>query len=120
MNSGTRSDLVGRIIGMLVFLIGVGLLLWVFYIAYGLFTKTGPAALGLTFTGDPKKDPTAVLIGSQFALLLFRIVYLFLMAIAGSMIANKGINLYFSALQGSPLHVLTRDKTAPPTEVNHP
>ena len=49
----------GRVVGMLVFLLGVGLLLWVFSIAYGLFHAPPKEALGLTFTGNPKTDPSA-------------------------------------------------------------
>ena len=108
MSSGTRSDLIGRIIGMLVFLIGVALLLIVFYISYKLFGTPSDQALDLRFTRDPTKDPSVALIVARFAYLLFRIGYLFLMAIAGSLVANKGINLYFSALQGSPIHLLGR------------
>ena len=61
-------------------------------------------ALGLTFKNNPKTDPTAAAIGAQFGVLLFRLAYLFLMSIAGSLIANKGINLYFSGLHGAPIH----------------
>ena len=51
-----RNDIFGKIMGMFVFLLGVGLLLLVFKIAYELFTQKPDAALGLKFTGDPKKD----------------------------------------------------------------
>jgi hypothetical protein len=109
MQSGNRSDLIGRIIGMLVFLVGVGLLMLVFYIAYGLFTKPAAQALGLILTGDPKKDAVTlnyVNLGVQFGTLLIRLLCLFIMSIASSLIANKGINLYFSAIQGTPVHFL--------------
>lgn len=101
--SGKSGDILGRIIGMLVFLVGVALLVIVFYKAFDLFTAKPADALGLTFTGDPKKDPTVALIGSHFGWLLFRVAFLFIMAISASLLSQKGINLYFSALQGHPV-----------------
>ena len=113
MPSGTQKDVIGRIIGMLVFLAGVAALGFVFSIAYKLFSAPPETALGLTFKNNPKTDPTAAAIGTQFGALLLRLGYLFLMSIAGSLIANKGINLYFSALQGSPVSLLHRHAPAP-------
>jgi hypothetical protein len=114
MSSNPRGDIFARIVGMLVFLIGVGLLLLVFYRAFDLFGATPAQALGLTFTGDPKKDPTVAIIGSQFGWLLFRLGFLFIMAIAGSLISQKGINLYFSALAGAPVNVIHNAPASPP------
>ena len=116
MPSGTQKDVIGRIIGMLVFLGGVAALGLVFSIAYKLFNAPPETALGLTFKNNPKTDPTAAAIGAQFGVLLFRLAYLFIMSIAGSLIANKGINLYFSALQGSPVNLLHRHNAAPAPE----
>lgn len=90
-------SLVGRSLGVLVFLVGVGLLGWVFYIAYGLFTAPASAALGLHFTGNPKTDPSLALIAARFGWLLFRVVLLMIMAFAGSLITQKGINLFLCA-----------------------
>src|SRR5579883_3423705 len=104
------SDLFGRVTGILIFLIGVGMLLFVFYIAYGLFNAPPQSALGLKVTGNPKTDPSAAAIGSQFGWLLFRIAYLFIMSIAGSLIANKGIHIYFSAMQGGTSEPVSRPK----------
>lgn len=114
MPTANRGDIIGRIVGMFVFLIGVALLLLVFHIAYNLFTTPPAAALGLKFTGDPKKDPAAATIGAQFAWLLFRIGYLVIMSVASSMVSNKGINLYFSALHGSPVTVVSKSTVSPP------
>src|SRR5947209_7107090 len=115
MGSGGRGDIVGRLIGMLVFLLGVGLLIFVFIQATRLFGVKPADALGLTFTGDPKKDPTLALIGSRFVGLLLEIGILFLMAFAGSLVAQKGINLYFSALQH--VRTATPQNTAPPVDI---
>lgn len=95
-----QSDIPGRVIGMLVFLLGVGMLILVFKVAYELFTQSPEAALKLKFTGDPKTDPTPAKIGTHFGAMLLPALYLFLMSIAGSLIAQKGVNLYFSASRG--------------------
>jgi hypothetical protein len=116
MSTGTRGDLFGRIIGMVVFLLGVGLLVTVFYIAYGLFMASPTAALGLRITGDPKHDPGIAQIGSQFGWLLCRIAFLFIMSISGSLISQKGINLYFSAAHGVPVNVTAKPAVSPSSQ----
>ncbi len=113
MPTAHRGDIVGRLVGMLVFLVGVALLLIVFHIAYTLFTTPPASALGLKFTGDPKKDPALASVGVQFAWLLFRIACLIIMSVASSMISNKGINLYFSALHGNPVTVVSKAPVTP-------
>ena len=37
MSSGNRGDILGRLVGMLVFLVGVGMLVFVFMYAFQLF-----------------------------------------------------------------------------------
>ena len=98
----------GRLIGLLVFGVGVGLLLLVFSIAYHLFTASPADALHLTITGDPKRDPGAAVIGSSFGYILIRILLLFLMSLAASLTAQKGVNLYFSCVQGAKTVKTTR------------
>ena len=44
-------------------------------------------------------NPSAVQIGRDLIGLIVRIALLFLGSISGSLIANKGINLYFTALR---------------------
>ncbi len=95
-------NLGGRIMGVASFLGGIGLLGWVFYIAYGLFNSPASAALDLHFTGNPKTDPTLALVAARFGWLLFRVCFLLIMASAGSLITQKGINLYLCALQHDP------------------
>ena len=68
---------------------------------------------GITFTGDPKHDPSLTLVGSQFGWLMFRIAFLFVMALSGSFISQKGINLYFSAIQGTPVTLLHKPVETP-------
>jgi hypothetical protein len=113
MSSGGRGDFVGRVVGMLVFLLGVSLLVFVFVHAFHLFSLTPDAALRLRFTGDPKKDPLLAQIGSNFGWLLLQVAFLFIMALAASLISQRGINLYFSAINVPVLPT----RTTIPTEV---
>ena len=92
-----RGDILGRLVGMLVFIGGVCLLILVFVMAYRLFNASPTEALGIRITGDPKRDPAMVTLGAQVTWLIFRIIYLAFMSVAGSLIANKGIHLYFSS-----------------------
>ncbi len=115
MSSGYRGDFTGRVLGVITFLVGVGLLCLVFYLAYELFRATPAQALGLTFSGDPKRDPSAMNVGSQFAWLLGKIALMFIMAIAGSLVSQKGINFYFSAMKGTAVDVVARATALPPT-----
>jgi len=117
MSSGYRSDIFGRILGALTFLGGVCLLGLVFHMAYTLFNSNPEHALGLVFTGDPKLDPPALKIATQFGwLLLIKIAPLFVMAIAGSLIAQKGVNFYFSSVKGVAVDLMPKvNHTAPQT-----
>lgn len=99
MNISSRGDLSARVIGMLVFLIGIVLLVVVFYTAFRLFSLPSDTVLGLTFTGDPRRDPSAAVIGTRFGWLFARIAFLFVMSIAGSLVAQRGVGLYFGAIR---------------------
>lgn len=103
MSSGNRGDILGRLAGMLVFLVGVGMLVFVFMYAFKLFGTSPDQALGLRFTGDPKKDPLLSQIGVRFGWIFFQVACLIVMSLAASFLSQKGINFYFSALQGSPV-----------------
>ena len=108
-----RSDLTGRVLGILVFLLGVGLLVAVFCMAYKLFNESPAVALGVKFTGDPKKDPTVAAIGTQFGALIYRVALLLIMSVAGSLVAQFGVKLYFSAMKGHTPEVLSHHVTNP-------
>jgi hypothetical protein len=101
MDLAHRNELPGRIIGMLVFILGIGLLLLVFKIAYTLFTASPDAALGFHITGDAKVDPGAAKMGQYFGWMILKIMLLFVMSVAASCIGQRGINLYFSSVHGS-------------------
>lgn len=85
-----KNDLVGRLLGMLVFIGGVGLLAFVFYIAYSLFSSDLVGAQG-------GAEPAAAQLGRIVINLLARIGMLVVMTIIGSMIASRGIQLYFAS-----------------------
>lgn len=116
MSSGHRGDILGRVLGAFVFLGGVALLGIVFNMAHTLFTAGPEQALGLTFTGDPKLDPPALKIATHFGWLVLRIVLMFIMAIAGSLISQKGVNFYFSCVKGVPVDMMPKvSSSSPPT-----
>jgi hypothetical protein len=80
----------GAVIGIAVFLAGVGLVGLTFYLAYGQFTTPPDAMLDKTEDG-------AIDVGSAASLLMiliFKILLLLVMAALGSSISNRGIKLY--------------------------
>lgn len=85
----------GRIAGMAVFALGVIALLFVFGIAYSMFTS--PASEILRARGAVASPSDAAGLGSAIALVLVRIVLLFVMTLAGSFIAGRGIQLYLGS-----------------------
>lgn len=82
--------MLGSILGILVFLGGVGLLGWTFQLAYTFFSVPPTDALGLA--GAKALDPAKA--GNSVTALLIRILLLFVMAFVGSMVANRGIAMY--------------------------
>ncbi len=109
------ADIFCRFLGLIVFLLGVGLICWVFVMAYHLFSASPAQVLGLHFTGNPAHDPGVARIGSNFGWLLVRMGFLFLMALAGSLVSQKGINLYFSVCQGAPAGAGVRTHSPSPS-----
>jgi hypothetical protein len=85
-----RPVFAGRVVGILTFLVGIGLLFWTFQLAYHMFTVPQSVALGMK-DGQAVDLPKA---GEALANVLLRIVLLLVMAIVGSVIANRGIKLY--------------------------
>lgn len=98
--SGVRPA--GAVLGIVVFLVGVGLVGWAFWLAWGLFLRPPELTLGIK-AGEPLDFG-----GAATALLhvVVRALMLLLMAGAGSAIANRGVRLY-SASAG-----LGRDREA--------
>ena len=108
----THGDLLGRLLAVLVLLVGIAALVFVFITAVHLFQSPVPG-LGLPVpNGQP--PPTGLNIGVALALLFSRLAILTLMILAGSLIASKGIHLYLGAVVAH--HPLDRhtDVTEPP------
>lgn len=115
MSSGYRGDLSIRVLGATIFLVGIGLLGFVFYLAYGYFKMSPEQALGLVFTGNPKLDPPAMKVAINFGWAVVKIAGMFVMVIAGSVLSQKGINLYFSAVRGGAVDTIPKVSSPPPT-----
>ncbi|HUV03801.1 MAG TPA: hypothetical protein VMX94_01695 [Armatimonadota bacterium] len=84
-----------RVVGMAVFALGVVVLLFVFGVAYTMFTS--PADELLSPRGGQSPSLTGAGLGNALAAALVRLVLLFVMTLAGSLIASKGIQLYLGS-----------------------
>lgn len=91
-----RGDvLAGRILGIVVFLAGVGLLVFVFSLTYSFFNA--PAGQ-LQPVPSPGADvPATTQLGESALMLFARIGLLVVMTIIGSLLAGRGAQLYFAA-----------------------
>lgn len=79
------SQLVGRTIGLLVFLCGIAMLVFVFVLGWRIFQNPG-------FTGAVGSGTDGIV--SHLVTLIVRLAFLLAMCVAGSLIASKGILLY--------------------------
>ena len=109
-----------RIVGLLVFLGGIGLLIFVFAAANTLLNAPPPTVAAPTTAGTNANAPSAAIeLGRGFSLLLQKILLLLLMCVAGSLIASKGIQLFFAA-GAVPAHRDTEPPSAARTETAPP
>jgi hypothetical protein len=102
-----KEDLVGRIIGIIIFLGGVGLLVFVFMTAYSWFASP---TVGLQ--AGPVKGaiaPAATQLGQSAMALLVRICLLIVMTIVGSLLAGRGVQLYFAASHAKAPSIAPKD-----------
>jgi hypothetical protein len=104
-----RGDLFGRVLGALILLGGLAVISMVLWLGFEMFQDPN---LGLGAT----KSSTAADVGVGFGKLIVRILLLFLLSFSGSLIANKGVNLYFASLPGAVQHDEAPVKTAVVTE----
>jgi hypothetical protein len=88
-----KDSAAGRVLGIVVFLVGIGILVLVAVITYGLFTASTP---GLQVKPGAPSGAAAQL-GSSAIGMLYRIALLIVMCIAGSLLAARGLHLYFVA-----------------------
>lgn len=90
----TKSDTVARVLGMVIFIAGIGVLVFVFIMAYRMFTAPN---MGLAVAPGAEGGPSSVQnLGSSALVMVLRIALLFIMALVGSLIAGRGIQLYFA------------------------
>ena len=91
-----QADLPGRLLALLVFLTGVGMLIFVFVTALHLFQSPVPGLQPLQTPSAP--PPAAASIGTALADFARRLLLLMVMTLAGSLIASKGAHLYFGTV----------------------
>lgn len=91
-----QADHPGRLLALLVFLVGVGMLVFVFVTALHLFQSPVPGLEPLQTPGAP--PPPAVNIGTALADFVRRLLLLMVMTLAGSLLASKGAHLYFGTV----------------------
>ncbi len=84
----------GRTIGMVIFILGIVILLFVFGIAYSMFTAPASQVFGAT---PNTATITALGLGSALVVMLIRIALLLVMTIAGSLVAARGMHLYLAS-----------------------
>jgi len=97
MERGARKDLLAQMMGLLVFVAGIAALALAFAAAYRLFSSPG-LALG---HGGAGAAPSAANISSAALVVLAKVGLLFIMTLAGSLIASRGIQLYFASKPSS-------------------
>ena len=95
----SRADLTCRLLALLVFLLGIGILVFVFVTALHLFQSPVPGLETLQTPGAP--PPAAANIGLSLASFGRNLLLLGVMTLAGSLLANKGAHLYFSTVYSS-------------------
>lgn len=86
-------DASGRLLALLVFLAGVGILVFVFVIALHLFQSPVPGLEPLQTAGAA--PPPAANIGTALADFARRLLLLGVMTLIGSLLASRGAHLYF-------------------------
>ncbi|MGE3126416.1 MAG: hypothetical protein AB7F50_04635 [Fimbriimonadaceae bacterium] len=91
--SGGRPRLAGSMLGILVFLAGIGLVLWAFWLASKIFTQ--PPEIALNVKAGESLDFGQV--AQAMFQLIAKSVMLVVMAGFGSAVANRGIRLYASS-----------------------
>jgi len=111
-----HADLLGRVIGMLILLAGMGLLALAFKNAYDLFSH--PIS-GLEFASTKTAAPPPINIGAAIFDFVRQLVLLGFMTTIGSIASGKGIALYLGAVQwGEPRpvrHEAAQPASTPPT-----
>ena len=111
------ADLSCRLIALLVFLVGIGILVFVFVTALHLFHAPVPGLEPLQTPGAP--PPAAASIGVSLAGFARELLLLGVMTLAGSLLANKGAHLYFSAAHPAAPEIAPAPATNEAAEASH-
>ncbi len=94
-----RHDLFGRILGIAVFLGGIGVLAFVFLTAFHFFNS--PMGHLQAHPQPGSSIPATAQLGSSALRLLVQIALLIVMTIVGSLIAGRGVQMYFASGGGA-------------------
>ncbi|MGI6295871.1 MAG: hypothetical protein ACOX3G_07245 [Armatimonadota bacterium] len=87
-----KDSLAGRLLGILVFLVGIAILVVVAVLAYNLFSAS-TSAVQL----KPGGDGAAASLGASVVRFIYQILLLIVLCVAGSLVAARGLHLYFVA-----------------------
>lgn len=90
--ANNRRDGLSSVIGLLVFLAGIGLILLTFQQAWEIFSKAPQFNMGLT----AGKAIDFGVVAKNLSILIVRILLLVVMAGIGSALANRGVRMYSS------------------------
>jgi hypothetical protein len=93
-----RNDTAGRVIGLIVFVIGIAILILVATLAYRFFSASTSHIVVQPANGT--NAPVANRLGESVMKLLYQIALLMVMAIAGSLTAARGLHLYLGSSDG--------------------
>jgi hypothetical protein len=102
-----KGDLLGRVIGIVVFLAGIGLLSFVFATAYSWFSA--PSAALPTAPTPGSTAPATAQLGSSAVNMIEKIALLIVMTIVGSLLAGRGVQLYFASINAKPPAMAPKD-----------
>ncbi len=80
--------IVARLIGLLVFTLGIAVLVFSFYTAYKMFTTPGDAI--------SHSSGQATSLGTSALGALIKLCALFTMVLVGSVVASRGVQMYFA------------------------
>ncbi len=104
--SKIKRDWFATFLGVVVFLFGVGIVVWALTQAFSIFIQAPQNSLGI----EKGKPLDFNMTGLRFAQLLLKILALILISGIGSTLANRGARMYSS---GRLVMVQTKDEETP-------
>lgn len=103
-----KADFTGRLIGIVVFMTGIGLLAFVFLTAYHWFST--PSASISTSPNPSSNVSTVSQLGKSVVVMLEKIALLVVMTIVASLVASRGAQLYFASVNAKPPSIAPKDE----------